>query len=129
MVVDSQSSHRFLQLDRGSAVVEGMVAMALSFLLLALLVQVAVLVGARASAQAAVDGFARRAAAVEALGDDHLREQLARSLPGADGLEAAVIRGSEMVVAEATFVFDPPGPRLLPITVVVRGVAPVISPP
>ena len=103
--------------------------MAVSFMLLAVLVQVAVLVGARASAQAAVDSFARRAAVVETLAERALVDELDRSLPGARDVIVDLVRGSDLVVATASFEIDPPGPLLAPVSVQVRGQAPVIAPP
>lgn len=108
---------------------EGAAALFVAFLLLALVVQVVLLVGARTSAQAAVDSFARRAAASPGAPASDLAAEARAALPGAQDVEASVVRTAETVQATLEFSWDPPGPRFVPIRVRVVGLAPVVNPP
>lgn len=127
------TAHHVLRVDeRGSAILEGTVGLAIAFLLLALFVQLGMLMTARAAAQAAVAASARRAAW---LGTDLAAEEaaLARILeatvPGAQLPEVAVTRRDRIAHAEVSFTWDPPGPRWIPLRVAVRSSSPVVIPP
>ena len=118
--------------DAGSALLEGVAALAVAFLLLALIVQVAFVVVARNAAEAAVAASARRAARP---GTDLGQEQaslaavLAATVPGAHDLRVAVTSDGEQGRAEARFAWDPPGPDWLPIRIAVDAEVPVVAPP
>ena len=129
MDVHKQPGHRLLRLDRGSAVIEGAVALGVAFFLLALIVQVAFLFSARASAQAAVDAFARKGSVAESWSPAEFVAEVDRVLPGADNISVTVERSSAVATATLEFSWDPPGPRLIPVVVKVVGRAPVINPP
>ena len=86
MELDLEPAHRLLRVDRGSAIVEGLAALGVAFLLLALVVQVTFAATARNAAEAAVAASARRVARVDAdVGRE--RAELARvitaTVPGA----------------------------------------------
>lgn len=129
MGIDKQSGHVVLRLDRGSAIIEGVAALGIAFILFAVVVQVALLVTARTTAQAAVDSFARRAAVSSSMGAADLADQLQGVLPGSRDVAVSVDRSASVVRAVVEFAWDPPGPRLVPVSVRVTGWAPVVSPP
>lgn len=129
MGIDQQPGDRFLRLDRGSAVIEGAAALGVAFFLLALVVQVAFLLSARASAQAAVDSFVRRAAVTESDSSSELVAELGRALPGASDISVTVSRSPSVVTAALEFTWNPPGPRLIPVVVRVIRSSPAIEPP
>ena len=129
MDVHQQPGHDVLRLDRGSAVIEGAAALGIAFILFAIVVQVALLVSARSTAQAAVDAYARRAAAATTSTSDDLIAEIGRVLPGAREVEVSLERSDAVVTAVLQFSWDPPGPRLVPVSVRVAGSAPVVAPP
>ena len=112
--------------------VEGMAAMAVLFLLLAVVVQAGFLVVARDAAQTAAAASARRGAledAVPGTESERLRSEVEATIPGARDVEAAVdVHGIE-VVAETAFTWLPPGPDLMTIRLRVRAVVPRVTPP
>lgn len=129
MDVYQQPGNDVLRVDRGSAIIEGAVALGIAFILFGVVVQVALLVAARSTAQAAVDGFARRAAVSATSTSDDFLEEIGRSLPGAHDVEVTLNRSGAIVRAILEFSWDPPGPRLVPVSVRVVGWAPVVAPP
>ena len=106
--------------------------MAVAFLLLGLVVQVAFVIAARNASEAAVAASARRAARP---GADLVAEEtslaaiIGATVPGSHGLDVGVAIENEMAVASASFDWDPPGPDWLPITIRVESAVPVFSPP
>lgn len=107
-------------------------ALAIAFLLLTLVVQVAFVVVARNAAETAVAASARRAARPgAAIGEEQaaLEAVLAATVPGARNLRVAVSRDGERSEATARFRWDPPGPSWVPITLRVRASAPLVTPP
>jgi hypothetical protein len=118
--------------DDGSAIIEGVAAIAIAFLLLTLVVQVATAVTARSVAVAAAAASARRAAMPDAdLGAE--RERLERlvsdTVPGAHRVRATIKPFSEHVRARVTFRWIPPGPDLAPFTIRVQADAPLVFAP
>lgn len=107
-------------------------ALAVAFLLLTLLIQVGFAVAARNAAEASVAAAARRAArpgAHPALEEAALSELLRSSLPGIEGLSVDVRVSPQTVEASASFLWQPPGPRWIPLAIRVAAVAPRSVPP
>ena len=132
MELHRRSADRVLRVERGSAIVEGIAALGIAFLLLALVVQVAFAATARNAAEAAVAASARRAArtAVD-IGHERaaLAQILAQTVPGARDPEVGLARDETAATATARFRWDPPGPAWLPITIRVAASAPLVTPP
>ncbi len=135
---DREPAHRVLQLaaggDRqvGSAIVDGVAALGVAFLLLVLLLQIGVAMAARESAQAAVAGAARTAARPGADLDDidrSLTALLGRTVPGARDIAAQVRHRDEQAVAVAQIRVTPPGPDWMPIVIRVSARAALVVPP
>lgn len=120
------------QIESGSTTIEGIVAMAVFFLLVAVVVQLGFLVIARTAVGASLDAAARRSAAVDtdtpAQRDRMLREITAVA-PGIDVLETKVVRSSTEVTVTAVFDWTPPGPDLLPVRVSISRSHAVVVPP
>jgi len=104
--------------ERGSTTIEGIVAMGVFFLLIALVVQLGFLVIARTAVGASLDAAARRSAAVEAdpaAQRDRIVTEIAAIAPGVDVLETTIVRSTNLVTVTAVIEWSPPGPDLLPI--------------
>ena len=112
--------------------IEGTAGLAVAFLLLVLIVQVAGATTARHAAEAAVSAGARRAARPGAQADAEearLAADLAASLPGARDSRVPLSLGPERAVATARFRWLPPGPNWMPIIIAVEAAAPRVVPP
>ena len=136
MGIHHRAAHRILRLaltrDRGSAIIEGTVALAVAFLLLTLVVQVAFVIAARNAAESAVAASARRAARPGAdldAEETSLDAVLAATVPGAHDIVVGVDVSQTTSVASASFEWDPPGPDWLPIIIRVESAVPVLTPP
>lgn len=106
--------------------------MAVTFLLLTLLVQVATAMTARSAADAAVSAAAHRAAlpgASAAAEEASLQETLERIVPGAVWVRPRIDIRVRRVTAVARIRWRPPGPVFSPITIVVRSEVPLATPP
>jgi hypothetical protein len=118
--------------DRGSAVIEGVAAIAVSFLLLTLLVQIGAAMAAREAAHSAVAAAARRAArpgADPGAEAERLIGRLDAVIPGAGPVTAAVERAGSEATAVARFRWIPPGPDWIPVTIEVDAAAALVVPP
>jgi hypothetical protein len=118
--------------ESGSAVLEGMAAMAVLFLLLVLIAQAAFLVVARSTGAAATAAAARRAALPEAEAGaelDRLTAEVTAAIPGAIDPTASAVVSAESVEITLTFRWAPPGPDLLPITIRSTSRASKVVPP
>jgi hypothetical protein len=118
--------------ESGSIVIEGVAALALAFVLLAVAVQVSFVMVARTTAESAAAVSARRAAhpaADLADTDRALRDLVAATVPGAGDVATTVERSSSAAIARISFTWDPPGPRLVPLTISVEAMAPLVVPP
>jgi hypothetical protein len=104
--------------DAGSATIEGLVAMAVFFLLMVLIAQIGFLLLTHSTLSAAVESAARRGAAdpdaVLSI-EDGLRVDLESTIPGASIEAVSVARQGDRVVAMAGIRWTPPGPDLIPI--------------
>lgn len=132
MVEHRRSNDRVLRVARGSAVVEGMAAMAVLFLLLIVLAQGAFFLVARSSASAAAGAAARRAALPEANAQveaNRLTTDVLATVPGARDVVARVSIEEETIEATVSFRWTPPGPDLMPVVVKVSSHAPQVVPP
>ena len=112
--------------------IEGIAAMAIVFLLLAMVVQTAFLVVARNAAESAVGATARRAArpaADLAAAEANLREVIGATVPGAQDVLVRTERTESTAEVMAEFTWDPPGPVLRSLRIRVRASQPVIQPP
>ena len=111
---------------------EGLASMVVFFILLMLVVQIAFLVIARNAAAIAVDASVRRAAI--AAGDlDDERARLIRdvqaTVPGTADLEVRLEQDGSVIYGTLSFDWRPPGPDLIPVTIVVERRAHVVVPP
>jgi hypothetical protein len=107
-------------------------ALALAFVLLAVVVQVSFVVIARNAAESAAAASARRAARPDADlvdADRVLQDLVEATVPGAQSVETTVERTPTDAIATVRFTWDPPGPRLIPITIAVAATSPVAVPP
>jgi Flp pilus assembly protein TadG len=130
MVLDLQRDKRLLRLERGSALIEGTVALAIAFLLLALVVHVGLFVAARSTAETAVGSAARRAARPGAtVGGDDLVALIEASVIGSTNVTASVSSDQQRAVTVASFVWNPPGPSFGTIRMTVRASEPIVVPP
>lgn len=117
--------------QEGSTTVEGIAAMAVFFLLLAVIVQIGFAVTARSMVSASVDGAARRAATAD---DDgaligRLEAEVRRSVPGVEVADVSIERAEEGVTVSLRYQWRPPGPDLLPIEVTVERHRKLVVPP
>lgn len=130
MVLDRQRDQRLLRLEGGSALVEGTVALAIAFLLLALVVHVGLFVTARSTAESAAGSMARRAARPGATIDAaQLVDLIESSVIGASSVSATITSDDSRATAVATFRWDPPGPSFGPIEMTVSATEPLVVPP
>ena len=132
MVEHRRPTDRLLRVADGSAVVEGMAAMAVVFLLLVVLTQGAFFLVARSSASAAAGAAARRAAmpgADSTAEADRLATDVRATVPGASEVRAAVRLDAGTIEASVSFRWTPPGPDLVPVSVTVSSRTPQVVPP
>jgi len=102
---------------------EEVAAMAATFLLLTVLVQVSTAMTARSAADAAVAAATRRAALPGAdisAETERLTDTLEALVPGVEEVTADLTAFDERVVGRATIQWSPPGPVFTPITITVR---------
>ena len=106
--------------------------MAALFLVMLVVAQIAFLVVARTSVGASVDAAVRDAAREPAALEHHrqaLSERVATLLPGASLSDVAVHQRADTVIARVAFRWVPPGPDLIPITIVVEAERSIVVPP
>jgi hypothetical protein len=130
--LDCRAAHRILRVERGSAIIEGAVAVGLSFLLLAVVVQVAFAATARNTAEAAVAASARRAARPGwSLESERaaLARIIERTVPGAAAVSVSLARTDDRAVARVAFRWRGPGPSFVPLRIAVESSALLVVPP
>jgi hypothetical protein len=130
--LDRRQPDRDLLLDSGSAVVEGVVAIAVVFLLFGVLAQAAIGLVAHRVAQSVVDAAARRVALDPTSADSErarLTDEVSELVPGVGSVEVEVGAGRRFATALARFEFIPPGPMLHPIDMEVRSDVPIVVAP
>ncbi|GMQ98202.1 MAG: hypothetical protein BMS9Abin17_0708 [Acidimicrobiia bacterium] len=118
--------------DRGSTTIEGIVAMGVFFLLIALVVQLGFLVIARTAVGASLDAAARRSAALDAdpaTQRDRIVSEIAAVAPGVDVIETSVVRSANVVTVTAVIDWTPPGPDLLPVRLSISRSHALVVPP
>jgi hypothetical protein len=106
--------------------------MVVFFILLTLVVQIAFLVIARNAAATAVDASVRRVA----INPDSVEEErvrLARDVqalvPGTVDLHVVLEQEGALIQGSLSFDWQPPGPDLIPVTILVERQAPIVIPP
>ena len=109
---------RVLRLSDGSMTLEGIVAMGVFFLLIAVVVQLGFLVMARSAISASMEATAGRASLPD--GDTRAEEsrlgtEIHAGVPGIEVIATDVDRSAEEVTVRATFDWTPPGPDLIPV--------------
>ncbi len=118
--------------DQGSYTIEGIVAIGVFFVLLALIVQIGFLVLARSAAATSVEASLRRAVTADLdIGTvaSRIERDVTSVVPGAQEIEVRVTKDSQVVRALVSFRWVPPGPDLVPVTVSIeRSVARVVPP-
>jgi len=106
--------------------------MAITFLLLLVLVQVATAMTARSAADAAVASAARQAS-LPGVDMERTRANLARAIeamvPGADDIDVDLRRTRHASTASASFRWTPPGPVLSTVRISVRSEVPRVRAP
>ena len=113
-------------------IIESLAAMAVFFMLLVLVVQLAFVLVAREVSQSAVAAATRRAALPGAdLVDvqERLSTELGGVVPGAQQVDVLVQSSGTAVQVDAAITWAAPGPDLIPVVIRVRGTAPVVVPP
>ena len=118
--------------DDGSYTIEGIVAIGVFFVLLALIVQIGFLVLARSAAATSVEASLRRAVVAD-LDIETVTSRIERDVisvvPGAQEIDVDVTHDTEAVRAVVRFRWVPPGPDLVPITVSIeRSMVKVVPP-
>jgi hypothetical protein len=109
---------RLLRLSEGSTTLEGIVAMGVFFLLIAVIVQLGFLVIARSAVSASMEAAARRAAVPDSdvfAEESRLGAEIRVVVPGIEILGTSIVRSTQDVTVRATFEWTPPGPDLIPI--------------
>jgi hypothetical protein len=112
--------------------IESLAAMAVVFMLLVIIVQLAFVLVAREVSQSAVDAAARRAARPAAdlvAVEQRLLDELGAVVPGAQGVAASVRSTGERIEVVASISWAPPGPDLVPVVIQVEAAMPVVVPP
>lgn len=112
--------------------IESLAAMAVVFMLLVIIVQLAFVLVAREVSQSAVDAAARRAARPAAdlvAVEQRLLDELGAVVPGAQGVAASVQSTGERIEVVASISWAPPGPDLVPVVIQVEAAMPVVVPP
>lgn len=106
--------------------------MVVFFILVILLVQVAFLVIARNAAATAVDASVRRASmAPTTLDDERVRllRDVHATIPGISDVQVELDRDGVSVRGSLSFEWQPPGPDLFPVSIMVERQTPVVVPP
>ena len=132
MDIDRRGDGRSLRLSCGSATLEGLAAIAIGFVLLALMVQVVALVATRHRAV----GIAHAAAAEASMPDAETAgiaratvDRVERLIPGASRVQANVIQNAREVAVRIRFRWIPPGPAWVPVWVGATATATRVVPP
>jgi len=115
--------------ETGSAVVEGIVAVAIVFILFTVVSQLAVALLAQQTAEAAVASAAREASLRPGFSEERLLADLRATVPGAGRIEAGLINDGRLSIAWARFEFLPPGPLFRSIEISVEAEVPVVVAP
>jgi hypothetical protein len=102
------------------------------FVLLTLIVQIGFLVIARNATSVALEGAVRQAGTDS--GDltvvrDRLERNLHATVPGTQEAEIEMTSNGRIVTGTVSFVWVPPGPDLIPVTISVTRQAPIVVPP
>ena len=121
-----------LVVEQGSVLIESLAAMAVVFLILVIVVQLAFVLVAREVSQSAVDAAARRAARPAAnllVVQERLTEELEAVVPGAQKVAASVESVSGTINVRAAIEWAPPGPDLVPVVIRVESATLVVVPP
>lgn len=113
-------------------IIESLAAMAVVFMLLVVVVQLAFVLVAHEVSQSAVDAAARRAARPTAdlvAIEQRLIEELNAVVPGAQQVEASVQTKGASIDVQASIAWAPPGPDLIPVVIHARATTPIAVPP
>jgi hypothetical protein len=113
-------------------IIESLAAMAVVFMLLVVVVQLAFVLVAHEVSQSAVDAAARRAARPTAdlvAIEQRLIEELSAVVPGAQEVDASVQAKGESIEVQASIAWAPPGPDLIPVVIQARASTPIAIPP
>lgn len=123
---------RLLRLDSGSYTIEGIVAIGVFFVLLTLIVQLGFLVLARNIAATSADAALRKAVAsdsTEAAIQAGLQRDVGAIVPGATEISVDITSNQTAMLAAVRFRWVPPGPDLIPVTVLIeRSIATAVPP-
>jgi len=118
--------------DWGSYTIEGIVAIGVFFVLLALIVQIGFLVLARSVAATSAEAGLRKGVIAD-LDIETVRLGLVRDLsaviPGAQDISVVVTDEAAVLRAVVSFRWVPPGPDFVPVTVLIERTAVRVVPP
>lgn len=131
MEFDRRAIDGDLLVDRGSATLEGVAAVAVVFILFTAMAQVATAFLAHRMAQGSVAAAATRLAISHDvdLEATRLEQDLSSTVPGATGFDIELDLGGTMASATVRFGFVPPGPVFGEIPMEVTGRAPLVVEP
>lgn len=109
--------------------IEGIVAVAIVFILFTVVAQLAIAFLAHQVAEAAVASAARQASLRPGFSEEELIADLRATVPGAGHIEAGLANDGRLSLAWATFEFSPPGPMLRSFVFSVEAEVPVVVAP
>lgn len=109
--------------------VEGIVAIAIVFILFTVVSQLAVALLAQQAAEAAVASAARQASLRPGFSEDRLLADLRATVPGAGRIDAGLVNDGRLSRAWARIEFLPPGPLFRAFEFSVEAEVPVVVSP
>ena len=115
--------------ETGSAVVEGIAAVAIAFILFTVVAQLSIALLAHQVAEAAVASAARQASLRPGFSEEQLMADLRATVPGAGRIQAGLVADAQLSRAWATFEFLPPGPMFRSFEFSVEAEVPVVVAP
>jgi len=115
--------------ETGSAVVEGIAAIAIVFILFTVVAQLSIALLAHQAAEAAVASAARQATLRPGFSQEQLLADLRATVPGAGQIEAGLAADGQLSRAWAKFEFRPPGPMFRSFEFAVEAEVPLVVAP
>ncbi len=118
--------------QRGTTTIEGIVAMGVFFVLIALVVQLGFLVIARSAVGVSLDASVRRAAEAgtdAAAQRERLVSEISAVAPGVTVIQLDFARSSAAVTITAVVEWVPPGPDLVPVRLAITRSHALVVPP
>lgn len=129
MGLDRRTALRTHGVERGSAIVEGIAAVAVVFFLFVALVQSAILLLSHEAAEATVAAAARTASFGTELDTSAVRTSILDAVPGAAEAVVGVRYQGGLAIVWAEVLVLPPGPVVVPARFLVDAEVPVVVDP